>query len=146
MQKMPLLLLFAFLSSLGLTGCHRTSDESRVREAVAAGAQAAEHVDASALDALLADDFDGNDGSLERRQLIGLLHAAAFRGETLHAVTGPVEVESRGERYMARFTVTLTSGGKLLPEHIGIYKVETAWRRDGRSWRCYSAHWEPMGG
>ena len=62
---------------------------------------------------------------------LGMLRAAAFRGETIHALTGPLTVEPRGDRYVARFTVTLTSGGKLLPAQIGIYEVETAWRKDG---------------
>jgi len=125
----------------GLGGCHRTPDETLVRQGIEAAARAAEHTDASSLADVISDDFDGNAGSMERRRLLGLLRAAAFRGETIHALTGPVEVEQRGERYLARFTVTLTSGGKLFPAQIGMYQVETAWRRDGRTWHCYSATW-----
>ena len=56
-------------------------------------------------------------------------------------MVGPVSVEPRGDRYVASFTVTLTSGGKLLPAQIGVYKVVTAWRKEGREWHCYSATW-----
>jgi hypothetical protein len=66
---------------------------------------------------------------------------ARLRGETLHAVVGPVDVQKRGERYVADFTVTLTSGGKVFPAQLGAYKVEAAWRKDGREWRCYEATW-----
>jgi hypothetical protein len=52
-----------------------------------------------------------------------------------------VDVEKRGERYVADFTVTLTLGGKVFPEQLGVYKVEAAWRKDGREWRCYEATW-----
>ncbi|WP_426269039.1 hypothetical protein ACN9MB_12300 [Dyella kyungheensis] len=137
--------LFCALLAIGLAACHRTPDESRVRQGVEAAEQAAEQADASALDALLSDDFSGNNGEMERRQIVGLLRAARFRGETIHALTGPIEVEARGERYVARFTVTLTSGGKLLPAQIGLYRVETAWRKEGREWRCYSATWTNEG-
>jgi len=137
--------LFCALLAIGLAACHRTPDESRVRQSVEAAEQAAEQADASALDALLSDDFSGNNGEMERRQIVGLLRAARFRGETIHALTGPIEVEARGERYVARFTVTLTSGGKLLPAQIGLYRVETAWRKEGREWRCYSATWTNEG-
>jgi len=137
--------LFCALLAIGLAACHRTPDESRVRQSVEAAEQAAEQADASALDALLSDDFSGNNGEMERRQIVGLLRAARFRGETIHALTGPIEVEARGERYVARFTVTLTSGGKLLPAQIGVYRVETAWRKEGREWRCYSATWTNEG-
>jgi hypothetical protein len=133
------------LLAVGLMACHRTPDESRVRQGIEKAEHAAERADASALDDVLSDDFNGNNGEMERRQLIGLLRAASFRGETIHALTGPVEVEQRGERYVARFTVTLTSGGKLLPAQIGVYQVETAWRKDGREWRCYSATWTSGG-
>ena len=137
--------LFCALLAIGLAACHRTPDESRVRQGVEAAEQAAEQADASALDALLSDDFSGNNGEMERRQIVGLLRVARFRGETIHALTGPIEVEARGERYVARFTVTLTSGGKLLPAQIGVYRVETAWRKEGREWKCYSATWTSSG-
>jgi hypothetical protein len=122
--------LFCALLAIGLVACHRTPDEK---------------ADASALDALLSDDFSGNNGEMEHRQIVGLLRAARFRGETIHALTGPIEVEARGGRYVARFTVTLTSGGKLLPAQIGVYRVETAWRKEGREWKCYSATWTSSG-
>lgn len=141
MRKMLVKPLLCGLLALGVSACHRTPDESRVRQGIEVAEHAAEHADASALGDVLSDDFDGNAGAMDRRQLLGLLRAAAFRGETIHALTGPITVEQRGDRYLARFTVTLTSGGKLLPAQIGTYNVETAWRKDGREWRCYSATW-----
>ncbi|QNK01031.1 hypothetical protein [Dyella telluris] len=135
-------LLYALLA-VALAACHRTPDESRVRQGIEKAEHAAEQADASALDDVLSEDFDGNQGEMQRRQLLGLLRAASFRGETIHALTGPIDVEQHGDRYVARFTVTLTSGGRMLPSNMGIYKVETGWRKDGREWRCYSATWTP---
>ncbi|WP_232823627.1 nuclear transport factor 2 family protein [Dyella sp. C9] len=136
------------LCSLILTmvaACHRAPDESRIRQGIEAATRAAEQVDAGGLGDVLSDDFIGNGDAADRRQLMGLLRAAAFRGETLHALVGPVTVESRGDRYVASFTVTLASGGRLFPSQAGIYKVETAWRKDGGEWRCYSATWTSGG-
>jgi hypothetical protein len=144
-QKLLVNPLFCLLLMAGLSACHHTPDESRVRQGIEKAEHAAEQAGASALDAVLSDDFDGNHGEMERRQLLGLLRAASFRGETIHALTGPIEVEQHGDRYVARFTVTLTSGGKLLPAQIGVYQVETAWRKDGGEWRCYSATWTSAG-
>ena len=126
---------------LVLAGCHRTPDEVLIRQSLDAAVQATEQVDAPALLGQLTDDFDGNSGTLRRQDLGNLLRMASFRGETLHAVLGPVDVQLRGERYVADFTVTLTSGGKVFPSQLGVYKVETAWRREGRDWRCYEATW-----
>jgi hypothetical protein len=140
---MKYLYRFSFIALLVLAvmGCHRAPDEVLIRQAIDKVTQAAEQVDASAVMEPLTDDFDGNSGAMTRQDIGNLLRAAKFRGETLRAVLGPVDAEPRGERYVASFTVTLTSGGKLFPSQLGVYKVETAWRREGHDWRCYSATW-----
>ncbi|AIF47908.1 hypothetical protein [Dyella japonica] len=137
--------LLCLLLVAGLSACHRTPDESRVRLGIEKAEHAAEQANASALGDVLSDDFNGNHDEMERRRLLDLLRAASFRGETIHALTGPIEVEPHGDRYVARFTVTLTSGGRMLPSNIGVYQVETGWRKDGREWRCYSATWTSGG-
>jgi hypothetical protein len=124
-----------------MAGCHRTPDETLIRQGIDAAKAAAQQADASMLAGQLSDDFAGDGELSDRSRLLGLLRVARFRGESIHALTGPLTIEPRGNRYIARFTVTLTSGGRLLPEQMGLYQVETAWRRDGRHWHCYSAHW-----
>jgi hypothetical protein len=38
---------------------------------------------------------------------------------------------------------TFTGGsGGLLPERGSIYSITSWWKRQGRDWICYSAHWE----
>jgi hypothetical protein len=125
-----------------LTACHRTPDEVRIRQAIASASKGAEQADAGALADLLSDDFDGNGGQMDKRELTGLLRAAKFRGETIHALIGPIDVEQRGDRYVAKFSVTLTSGGKLFPAQMGVYQVESGWRREGRNWICFTASWK----
>ena len=132
---------FALLA-LVLSGCRHTPDEQQVREAIAAVAQAAEAGAASDVSAPLSDDFDGNAGELDRRGLTNMVRLLALRGEHIGVTTGPVSIEHRGERMVATFTVTLTSGGKLLPDQLGLYEVESAWRRDDGKWRCYTATWK----
>jgi hypothetical protein len=43
---------------------------------------------------------------------------------------------------VATFTVTLSSGGRLLPDRLGVYQVTSGWRKEGGDWRCYTASWE----
>ena len=126
---------------VGLLVYHRTPDEKLIRQSIDAAVQAVKQADASALSAQLTDDFAGNNGAMTRQDVANPLRLARLRGETLHALLGPVDVEKRGERYVADFTVTLTSGGKMFPAQLGVYKVDTAWRREGRDWRCYEASW-----
>ncbi|KZC15861.1 hypothetical protein RHOFW510R12_05310 [Rhodanobacter sp. FW510-R12] len=127
---------------LALPACHRTPDETQVREAIAAVAQAAEAGSASGAGKPLSEDFDGNAGTLDRRQLTDMVRLLALRGERIGVTMGPVSIERRGERMMASFTVTLTSGGKLLPDQLGLYQVESAWREEDGAWHCYSATWK----
>jgi hypothetical protein len=125
-----------------LPGCRRTPDEARVREAIAAMAQAAEAGSAGDVGKPLSEDFDGNGGRLDRRGLTGMIRLLALRGDHVGVTMGPVSIERRGERMVATFTATLRSGGKLLPDQLGVYRVESAWRNEDGDWRCYTATWE----
>lgn len=136
-------IILVVLAVLG--GCKGTPDESRIRQAISASATAAGELDAGEAFSPLTTDFDGNRGDMAPKDLANLMRLAKFRGETLHVVMGPVSVEPRGDRYVASFTVTLAGGGKLLPTDIGVYRVETAWRKEEGTWRCFSATWERAG-
>jgi hypothetical protein len=136
-------LFIAFaLFALTLSACRRTPDEQQVREAIAAVAQAAEAGAAGDVSAPLSDDFDGNAGELDRRGLTNMVRLLALRDEHIGVTMGPVAIEHRGERILATFTATLTSGGKLLPDQLGLYQVESAWRNEGGKWHCYTANWK----
>ncbi len=141
-KKTGLPLLLVMLALAALTGCRRTPDESRIRDAITAVATAAESAAAKDVVAPLSDDFDGNGGELDRRTLANLVRITALRGEHLGVSMGPIAIERRGERMVATFVVTLTSGSRLLPDRMGLYQVESAWRKDDGEWRCYSASWK----
>ncbi len=141
-KKMILLAGALVLLALTLPGCRRAPDETQVREAIAAMAQAAEAGSAGDVSKPLSEDFDGNAGRLDRRGLTGMIRLLALRGDHVGVTMGPVSTERRGERIVATFTVTLSSGGKLLPDQLGVYRVESAWRHEDGDWHCYTATWE----
>lgn len=134
--------LACLLGVLPLAACRHTPDEAQVRAAIAQAATAAEAADAGEFGDYLTADFDGNEGRLDKRQLTGLLRLQRLRGERVSVLLGPVDIERRGERIVATFTVTLGGGGRLLPDRLGVYRVESAWRQDDGEWRCYHATWE----
>lgn len=141
-KKKSLVVTVLVLLALSLSACRHTPDETQVREAIAAMAQAAEAGSARDLAKPLSEDFDGNAGMLDRRGLTGMVRLLALRGEQVGVMMGPVSIERRGERLLATFTVTLSSGGKLLPDQLGVYRVESAWRNEDGTWRCYTAQWK----
>lgn len=125
-----------------IAGCTRAPAEKQIRSAIVSAATAARAADAHALGEVMSDDFDGNDGTLDSRALLNMLRVMRLRGEQVSVVLGPVTVEPRGRRFIARFTVTLGGGGRVLPDRLGVYRVETAWREEGGDWRCYQARWK----
>ncbi|MDF3981132.1 hypothetical protein P3W23_03845 [Luteibacter sp. PPL554] len=137
--------LLRFFVSIGvvvlMAACHRTADDVQVRKAIAESAAAAEAGHAGDTVAALTDDFDGNTGQLDKPSLANLLRVTAIRGQTVHAVIGPVSVERRGDRRVATFTVTLAAGQGVLPDQAGVYRVDTGWRKDDGTWRCFTASW-----
>lgn len=141
-KKLATGLIVLVLSAAGLSACHRTPDEAQVRQAIGAMAEAAEAGSAKGLVAPVSADFDGNGGALDVQSLSNMMRLLSLRGEHVSVVTGPVTIERRGERIVARFALTLTSDSHLLPDQWGVYKVESAWRREDGRWRCYAASWK----
>ena len=133
------------ISMLALAGCRHAPDEEQVRQAIASVAHAAEAGDASGVVKPLTDDFDGNAGDLDKRTLANLMRLVGLRGDHIGVTTGPISIEHRGGRMVANLTVTLTSGGHVLPDQLVVYQIESAWRKDDGQWHCYSANWkQPM--
>lgn len=131
------LTLFVALAS----GCHRGSAEQQVRAAITQAADAARERDAGRLGDLLSEDLATPTQAMDRAHLLGLLRLMRLRDEPVKVLMGPVSVEPRGKRMMARFTVTLGGGGGLIPRQVGVYHVTSAWRREDGDWRCYSVSW-----
>jgi hypothetical protein len=147
LRKVGSLLIVLACCAVALPGCRHAPGEVQVREAVAAIAHAAETNAASDVVAPLSDDFvgndvDGNAGELDRRALANMVRLIALRGEHIGVTIGPIAIEHRGERMVATFTVTLSSGNHLFPDQLGVYQIESAWRSEGGKWRCYTASWK----
>jgi hypothetical protein len=135
----PLMILL--LGFVVIAGCRRLPDDVQVQQTIDAIAKATEAGSANEATASLSEDFDGNNGELDRRSLSNLIRLASIGGAHVGVTMGPLKIEHRGERIVASFTVTLTSGGKWMPDQMGVYRVESAWRKQGRTWFCYTASW-----
>ena len=127
-----------------LAGCQRTPDEQQVRQAISEAAAAARSNDAGGLLAWVSADFIGNEGDLDRDGLRRMLALRAFRHDSTGVLIGPVSIERQGDRMIATFSLTLTGGrsDSLLPNQAESFSMNTAWRREGGRWRCYSATWK----
>jgi len=126
-----------------LTACHRTPDEQRIRESIAAMQKAIEAGQPREFMSYIAKDFTGNDGTADRDGLANILRVEVLRNEKAGVTLGPIDVDLQDDRATVRVTATLTGGsGGLLPERGAIYAITSGWRREGKDWRCYNASWE----
>jgi hypothetical protein len=138
-----ILRLFVFGSMLLAAGCSRTSDEQRIRDAIAAMETAVEERSPRDFMARVADDFVGRDSSFDRAGLHNLLRAQFLRNQAIGVLIGPIDVTLQPPRATARMGVTLTGGaGGLLPERGAVYTVETGWKQIDGEWMLLSATWE----
>jgi ketosteroid isomerase-like protein len=129
--------------ALTLSGCSRTTDEQRIRDAMAAMQQAMENRDARAFMAHVSDDFIGDSAEFDRAALANLLRMQVLRNDRIGATLGPIDVEMQGDRAKVQVLATLTGGsGNLLPERGSMYAITSSWKRQGSEWRCYSATWK----
>lgn len=126
-----------------LAGCQRTPAEQQVRAAIASAVAAARANEPRGVLGVVAGDFSGNGGELDRPGLRQFLAARALRGDRTGVLVGPMTFERRGDRVIATFNLVLTGGraSDLLPADSAIYKMSTAWRRERGKWVCYNATW-----
>ncbi len=132
------------LLAIALSACNGESPEQAVRAQVDALQVAIDKRDAGDIQALLAEDFVGNQG-LDRRGAKQLAAAVFLRHRDVAAKVGPVSVELRGEGdAIARFSVLATGGsGGLLPDSGQVYQFETGWRLVDGEWKLLNATWTP---
>ena len=132
----------AIAAALLLAGCAKDDPEQAVRAQVDALQAAIDARDAGDIEALLAEDFVGNDG-LDRRGAKQLAAGVFLRHREVAAKVGPVSVEVRGNGdAIARFSVLATGGsGGLLPEQGQLYQLETGWRQADGEWKLVNASW-----
>jgi hypothetical protein len=136
----------AVLLAIALGACSNDGPEQAVRQRIDALQAAIDARDAGDIQALLAEDFVGNDG-IDKRGAQQLAAAVFLRHRQVAAKVGPVSVELRGQAdAIARFSVLATGGaGGLLPEQGQLYQVETGWRLVDGDWQLLNASWTPAG-
>lgn len=135
-------LLIAMFALLLVSGCARTPDETRIREAITAMVDAVEARNPSDFMDHVAADFTGNDGQFDREQLERLLRVLVIGNSAPQVAVGPVDVEIAGERATVTLTVTVSgASSRWLRGRGGQLDIVSGWRLDDGEWRCYNATW-----
>lgn len=93
----------------------------------------------------VSEDFSGQNGQLNRQQLMGLVIYQLNRHQRLHAQLFPISVNETGEETAsANFRALITGGPGWIPDQGQLYDFETLWRYQGGEWKLTSANWVPV--
>lgn len=123
-----------------LSACSRAPDEQRLRDTIAAMETAIEAGDAGAFVSHVAEDFSGEGGGMDQRQLRAMLLAQTMRHQNISVLMGPLDVKLYGERATVKVNIVAT-GGQWLPENGRQIDLESHWRIDDGEWICFRADW-----
>jgi len=105
-------------------------------------AEAGEH---SEFMAYVADGFEGQLGSMDRRAFHRFMIFQMNQHRRLQAQFFPIHVVETGvNRATANFKLLVTGGGGLLPESGRVFAVETEWFGEAGDWQLTRADWEPV--
>ena len=93
----------------------------------------------------VADPFEGQQGTMDRREFHRFMIFQINQNRRLQAQFFPIYVVETGEGLAsAHFNLLVTGGGSLLPENGQVFAVETRWIGDGGDWKLSYADWEPI--
>ena len=94
---------------------------------------------------LVAKDFNGQLGILDKGEFRRFMIMQWNVHQRLHAQLFPISVRSLGEGMAAaEFKALITGGRGLIPDSGQLYSFETRWLQDGNDWLLASARWEPV--
>lgn len=136
--------LLAACCVIATPSCRRTPPEQRLRDTVTELQQAIDAREPKDIEAILADDFVGNDG-LDRVAARRLAAAVFLQHRQVVVRLGALDVVlTDASHATVTFTAAVGGGsGGLLPDSAQIYDVRSGWRLQDGDWRMTTAEWTP---
>jgi hypothetical protein len=136
----------AVLLMLVIAACaEQKTVEQQIIATIRAMEQAIENGERRTFMNYIAEDFSGQDGSMNREQVRALVVVHLRRYQQLNANLLPILVEELGQgAASAHFKALVTGGPGWIPESGQVYRFDTRWRLDNDEWLLLSADWTPV--
>jgi len=130
---------YLFTLVLLLAGCASDTPEQRLRDTIAAMANAVEARESGDFIEHVSEDFIGDHDRFDRQSLRGFLAAQMIRNQAIGVTLGPLDVQMHGDRATVRVDVIVTGGKGVIPDTGDHLDIESGWKLVDGEWECYVA-------
>jgi len=122
-----------------LAGCAGDTPEQRLRDTIAAMADAVEAKESGEFIEHVSEDFIGDHDRFNRQSLRGYLAGMMIRNQAITVTLGPLDVKLHGDRATVRVDVIVTGGEGVIPDSGDHLDIESGWKLVDGEWQCYVA-------
>jgi hypothetical protein len=140
-------IFFIFFVFLAVFGCHRETEEDKVKKVVAEIQAAGEVKDVSKIMKNLSKNYSDPQG-FNYEGIKGLLIGYFFRYPKISAYVSNLTISIDNESARAEFQTVLTSGEKtgsikdVIPNSLGVWDFDVTLKKEANEWKVASAKWE----
>ncbi len=144
--KRIMALVMVSFSLFPISGCHKETDQDKIKKVIAGIQKAAEEKDVRKIMSNLSKAYKDPQG-YDYETIKGLLLAYFFRHQKIHAYIPDLDVAAEDASGKAVFQAVLTGGDKagsgagVLPEALGMYTFEVVLHKEDGDWKITSARW-----
>ncbi len=143
------LVFTALLCAASLHGCHRDTEQERIRKIIQKVQKAAEKKDIRTILAHLSQTYADPQGN-NRNGIKDLLLVYFFRYPTVAVFITDLEISVKSPSASATFQAVLTGNqkngtGTVIPESLGLYRFEVKFILENGEWKVVSAQWQRLG-
>jgi ketosteroid isomerase-like protein len=144
-------LVMTIVAVVCLTGCHKETEEDRIKNMIAGIQKAAGEKDARAVLGHLSKTYHDPQGN-NYDGVKGLLLFYFMKHRQVHVYVPDLVVSIENNAARASFQAVLTGAGSnaeagagLLPEALGVYAFTVVMQKESDAWKITSAAWERIG-
>ena len=143
-------LLLLFTMTITTLGCHKETEQDKVKKVIADIQKAAEEKNVKKIINNLSKTYMDPQG-FNYETIKGLLLGYFFQHPKISAYITDIEISVDNTSARVVFQAVLTGGSKtgsaadLIPESLGMYTFEVSLKKEPDGWKVTSAKWEQLG-
>jgi hypothetical protein len=140
------LVMVLILALLCLTGCHKDTEEDKIKNIIAEVQKAAGEKDTRTVLGHLSKTYQDPQGN-NYDGIKGLLFFYFMKHRRVNVYVPDIECSIENSAARASFQAVLTGAGEgaVLPEALGVYAFTVVLRKESGAWKITSAAWERIG-